>query len=107
MKKGEIWLVDLNGGIGSEQGGVRPCLIMQGNRGCENSPATIVCPITSKVKTFSLTHLAIEGLKLPSYILFEQVRVIDKSRCRKFLCRLDADTMVLADEKMKLTFGCF
>lgn len=105
MKKGEIWLVDLSGGIGSEQGGVRPCLLMQGNKGCENSPTTIICPVTSKVKGFNLTHLPVEGLALPSYILFEQVRVVDKFRCKKFLCRLDAETMVHADEKLRLTFG--
>lgn len=106
MKKGEIWLVDLSGGVGSEQGGVRPCLVMQDNRGCENSPTTIVCPITSKVKSFSLTHLPISGLKLPSYALFEQIRVVDKSRFRMRLIQLDEFTMKNADATLRLTMGC-
>lgn len=105
MLKGEIWLVDLNGGVGSEQGGVRPCLIVQNNIGNKHSPTTIVCPITKKGKEYTATHMRIEGLSFISYVLFEQIKVVDKSRFIHLICTLDKSYDNLIKEKLLLTLG--
>lgn len=105
MNRGEIWLVDLNGGRYSEQNGVRPCLIVQNNIGNKYSPATIVCPITTRDKHFTATHLKIEDLTSTSYIMFEQIRVVDKERIIKYITTLDAETMWQANQKLKVALS--
>ena len=84
MHRGEIYLVDLNSHVGSEQSGIRPALIVQNEEGNTYSPTTIICPLTSKQKTLLKTHVFLEtsdcGIIKDSTVLCEQVRVIDKSR---------------------------
>lgn len=83
IKRGEIYAADFGAGFGSEQGGVRPVLILQNNTGNKYSPTTIVAAITSrKTKTALPTHVAImtSGLKTESTVLLEQIRTIDNGR---------------------------
>lgn len=89
MTRGEIYLVDLSSHIGSEQSGVRPALIVQNDIGNAYSPTTIICPLTSQVKTNVNTHVTLTpddcGILRDSIVLCEQVRVVDKSRLMKKL----------------------
>lgn len=87
MRRGEIYLVDLSNHVGSEQSGIRPALIVQNEIGNQNSPTTIVCPMTSKVKPTMDTHLLLTpndcGIIKESTVLCEQIRVVDKSRLKR------------------------
>ena len=87
--RGEIYLVDLSDRLGSEQGGIRPAVIVQNETGNLYSPTTIVCPMTSKRKKMSATHVELTpgdaGIAQDSTVLCEQVRVIDKARIRRKL----------------------
>lgn len=87
MHRGEIYLVDLNVHVGSEQSGLRPALIVQNETGNLHSPTTIICPLTTKQKNQLDTHVSLTpndcGILKDSTVLCEQVRVIDKSRIRK------------------------
>ena len=89
MRRGEIWLVDLGKGTGSEQGGVRPCVIVQNDMGNKHSPTTIICPITSKQKAMLPTHVKIYNLTLPSIILCEQVMLVDKGKLLYLITEID------------------
>lgn len=103
MKKGDIYLIDLEGNVGSEQGGVRPCVVVQNDKGNKFSPTTIVCPITTTERTYSATHMDVNLLK-PSCIMFEQVRAIDKTRIKKYLCKLDRELFPELNRIIALTF---
>lgn len=107
VHRGDIWYVDLGQGQGSEQRGVKPCLVVQNDKGNECSSITIVCPITSKLKLYNATHVAIfgDGLKVPSYVLCEQIRVIDQSRLERKLGTLNEDMMLDVESKIKLNLG--
>ena len=87
--RGELYYADLNPVIGSEQGGIRPVLIIQNNVGNKFSPTTIVAAITSKsMKTIQPTHhvlSALYGLDRESIVLLEQIRTIDKKRLREYV----------------------
>lgn len=88
MLRGDIYLVDLVDGQGSEQSGIRPALIIQNNVGNAHSPTTIIAPITSKEKTHQPTHVDLskkDGVIKDSTVLLEQIRVVDKSRLLKKL----------------------
>lgn len=89
VHRGEIYLIDLSNQIGSEQSGVRPAVIVQNDTGNTFSPTTIICPLTSKQKHMSETHVPLStcdaNIVKDSIVLCEQVRVIDKSRIRKRL----------------------
>lgn len=81
MKRGQIYYADLGKGMGSEQGGLRPVLIIQNNVGNKFSPTTIIAPLTTQTKTQVPTHVPVmlnNGRK--SIVLLEQIRVIDKKR---------------------------
>lgn len=84
MKRGEIYLVDLDNACGSEQSGVRPALIIQNEAGNTYSPTTIICPLTTKSKNLKATHVVLtpqdSGVIKESTVLCEQIRVIDKTR---------------------------
>ena len=79
--RGEIYLIDLSGQVGSEQSGVRPAIILQNDSGNEHSPTTIIAPLTSRSKNMSATHVILSpedaGVTKESTVLCEQVRVID------------------------------
>lgn len=96
MKRGEIYHADLNPVFGSEQGGYRPVLIIQNNRGNQHSPTVIVAAITSQPKTKLPTHVpinGINGLEKESFVLLEQIRTVDKRRLDDYVGRLNRDQM--------------
>lgn len=94
VKRGDIYYADLRPVIGSEQGGVRPVLIIQNEAGNKYSSTVICAAITSKMNKAKLpTHVALDSTKYQimrdSVILLEQVRTIDKKRLREKVCHLD------------------
>ena len=98
VKRGDIFLADMNPAIGSEQGGVRPVLIIQNNMGNKHSHTTMVTCLTTKrnSKKHLSTHYLlpyIKGLKEPSMVLFEQIFTIDKSRLIKKVARVPSAYM--------------
>ena len=98
VRRGDIFYADLSPVIGSEQGGVRPVLIIQNDVGNKYSPTVICAAITSQINKAKLpTHVEIESVKSTlvkdSVILLEQIRTIDKKRLREKICRIE-DTMM-------------
>ncbi len=98
VKRGDIYYADLRPVVGSEQGGVRPVLIIQNDMGNRYSPTVICAAITSKLNKAKLpTHILLEsdsyGIVKDSVILLEQVRTIDKSRLKEKVCHLDDDVL--------------
>lgn len=98
MKRGDIYYADLRPVIGSEQGGIRPVLIIQNDTGNKHSPTVIVAAITSKMNKAKLpTHIEIDSKKYDivkdSVILLEQLRTIDKKRLKDKVCHLDGSIL--------------
>ena len=94
IRRGDIFYADLRPVVGSEQGGVRPVLIIQNDLGNKHSPTVICAAITSKMNKAKLpTHVELEvkkyGIVKDSVILLEQIRTIDKSRLKEKVCHLD------------------
>ena len=110
VHRGEIYYADLSPVVGSEQGGVRPVLIVQNDVGNKFSPTVIADAITSKKDKANLpTHIAVNaqgsGLIKDSIILLEQVRTLDKHRLREKMGRLDAESMGRVDQALSISFG--
>ena len=110
VKKGDIFFADLSPVIGSEQGGVRPVIVIQNDIGNKYSPTVIVAAITSQINKAKLpTHVEIKagehGLNKDSVILLEQVRTIDKRRLREHMGRLDETLMNQVDNAIAVSFG--
>lgn len=108
IKRNDIYYAELNPVVGSEQGGLRPVLILQNDTGNRHSPTTIVAAITSSLRKTKLpTHLAIKvkGLKKDSIVLLEQIRTIDKSRLIEFVGSLDKTTMEAVDHAVGVSLG--
>lgn len=104
MKRGEIYHADLNPVFGSEQGGYRPVLIIQNNRGNQYSPTVIVAAITSQPKTKLPTHVpinGIRGLEKESFVLLEQIRTVDKRRLDDYVGRLNRDQMNRVEKALR------
>lgn len=102
VKRGDIYYADLRPVVGSEQGGVRPVLIIQNDMGNRYSPTVICAAITSQLHKAKLpTHVALDANKYEivkdSVILLEQVRTIDKSRLREKVCHLDPEAIKKID----------
>lgn len=98
MRRGDIYYADLRPVIGSEQGGIRPVLIIQNDVGNKHSPTVICAAITSKMNKAKLpTHIELNASKYDmvkdSVILLEQLRTIDKKRLKDRICHLDQDIM--------------
>ncbi len=98
MRRGDVYYADLRPVIGSEQGGVRPVLIIQNDVGNKYSPTVICAAITSKLNKAKLpTHIELSsekyGLVKDSVILLEQLRTIDKQRLKDKVCHLDEEVM--------------
>ena len=94
VRRGDIYYADLSPVIGSEQGGVRPVLVIQNDVGNKHSPTVICAAITSKMNKAKLpTHIEIDavkyGIEKDSVILLEQLRTIDKRRLKDKVCHLD------------------
>ncbi len=108
--KGEIYLADLSPVVGSEQGGIRPVIIVQNNIGNKYSTTVIISAITSKLNKAKLpTHVEIEGsnfgLAKNSIVLCEQVRTIDKRRLKMKLGMVDDATMRKIDKALIVSLG--
>lgn len=110
IKRGDIFYADLSPVVGSEQGGVRPVLIVQNDVGNKYSPTVIAAAITSQHTKNSLpTHIHINaagcGLSKDSIVLLEQVRTIDKKRLKEKMGSLDDQSMSGVNEALSVSFG--
>lgn len=110
IKRGEIYFADLSPVVGSEQGGIRPVLIIQNDVGNKYSPTVIVSAITSQINKAKIpTHVELPANKynLPkdSVILLEQIRTIDKRRLKDKLCTLDNEKMRKVNLAMLISLG--
>ena len=110
VKRGEIYYADLSPVVGSEQGGIRPVLIVQNDVGNKYSPTVIAAAITSQQdKTELPTHIKVDaddcGLSKNSIVLLEQVRTIDKQRLRERMGSLGSGAMNRIDRALSVSFG--
>ena len=110
VKRGDIYYADLSPVVGSEQGGMRPVLIVQNDTGNRHSPTVIAAAITSQTGKAKLpTYIELSGrsvgLNRDSVILLEQIRTLDKSRLRERMGRLDESTMSAVDNALAVSFG--
>ncbi|WP_054875855.1 type II toxin-antitoxin system PemK/MazF family toxin [Oxobacter pfennigii] len=110
VKRGDIYYADLSPVIGSEQGGVRPVLVVQNDIGNKYSPTVIVAAITSQINKAKLpTHIEISsdeyGLNKDSVILLEQVRTIDKKRLKEKIGHINEQIMLSVNEGLQISFG--
>ena len=110
VRRGDIYFADLSPVVGSEQGGVRPVLIIQNDTGNQYSPTVICAAITSRMNKAKLpTHISLlaEHYALPkdSIVLLEQLRTIDKRRLREKVCRLDCAIMQQIDHALMVSLA--
>lgn len=110
IKRGEIYYADLSPVVGSEQGGVRPVLIVQNDVGNKYSPTVIAAAITSQQEKSKLpTHIQISakecGLTKNSIVLLEQIRTIDKKRLKEKMGELDITSMNEVNLALSVSFG--
>lgn len=110
VKRGDVYYADLSPVIGSEQGGIRPVLIIQNNIGNKYSPTVIVSAITSQINKAKLpTHIEIssQDFSLPkdSVVLLEQIRTIDKKRLKEKIGKFDVKLMSEVDDCLKISLG--
>lgn len=110
VKRGDIYYADLSPVIGSEQGGLRPVLIVQNDVGNKYSPTVIAAAITSQIGKSRLpTHIPIDavsyGLTKDSVILLEQIRTIDKTRLKDKMGHIDASLMEQVNDAINVSFG--
>lgn len=111
IKRGEIYYADLSPVVGSEQGGVRPVLIVQNDVGNKYSPTVIAAAITSKLNKAKLpTHVELtesSGLEKQSVLLLEQLRTIDKARLLARIGEVNPDTMRKVNSALMISLGFF
>ena len=110
IRRGDIYYADLSPVVGSEQGGVRPVLIVQNDVGNRFSPTVIAAAITSQRGKAKLpTHILLDsqttGLSRDSIVLLEQVRTIDKHRLKERMGRLDSGSMGRVDQALSISVG--
>ena len=110
VRRGDIFFADLSPVVGSEQGGVRPVLIIQNDAGNRHSPTVIAAAITSRLGKANLpTHINVKaqtcGLTRDSIVLLEQIRTLDKTRLRERMGRLDEPAMAKIDGAIAVSFG--
>lgn len=108
--RGELYYADLSPVVGSEQGGVRPVLIIQNDMGNRHSPTVIVAAITSKMtKALLPTHVSLgreeNGLKQDSVVLMEQIRTIDRNRLKEYIGRLKQEQMARVETAAAVSLG--
>ena len=109
VRRGDIYYADLSPVVGSEQGGIRPVLIIQNDVGNRHSPTVICAAITSRMNKAKLpTHVELDAKKCQivknSVISLEQIRTIDKQRLKDMVCHLDKGMMNKVDEALKVSF---
>ena len=112
IRRGDIYYADLSPVVGSEQGGIRPVLIVQNDVGNKFSPTVIAAAITSqRDKTKLPTHIQLQaddtGLAKNSIVLLEQIRTIDKKRLKERMGRLDESSMDQVNQALSVSFGLF
>ncbi len=112
IKRGEIYYADLNPVVGSEQGGIRPIVVLQNDTGNRYSPTVIAAATTSRLTKAKLpTHIELSSLSTPmprdSVVLLEQIRTIDKSRLKERIGTLPPDVMSRIDDALLLSLGFF
>jgi mRNA interferase MazF len=110
VKRGDIYYADLSPVVGSEQGGMRPVLIIQNDTGNRHSPTVIAAAITSQINKARLpTHIELGarsyGLSKDSVVLLEQIRTIDKRRLREHMGRIDDSLMNRVNNAIAVSFG--
>jgi mRNA interferase MazF len=110
VRRGDIFYANLNPVIGSEQGGLRPVLILQNDIGNTYSPTTIVAAITSRIKRAKLpTHIELKSnryqLEKDSVVLLEQLRTIDKQRLKERIGHLDEETMAKVNTALEISLS--
>lgn len=110
VRRGDIYYADLSPVIGSEQGGVRPVLIVQNDVGNKYSPTVIAAAITSQTEKSRLpTHIRLKsqecGLQKDSVVLLEQIRTLDKRRLKECMGRLEESQMDKVDKAISISFG--
>ena len=112
IKRGDMFYADLSPVVGSEQGGIRPVLVIQNNTGNKYSPTVIVSAITSQLNKNKLpTHIELNtekfGLKSDSVILAEQIRTIDKSRLKEKIGHIDDNNIIMnqINNALGVSFG--
>ena len=110
VKRGEIYYADLSPVVGSEQGGIRPVLIVQNDIGNKHSPTVIAAAITSKKEKAQLpTHISVSasscGLAKDSVVLLEQVRTLDKHRLKERMGELDSGSMAQVNNALQVSLG--
>ena len=110
IKRGDIYYADLSPVVGSEQGGLRPVLIVQNDVGNRHSPTVIAAAITSRMSKAKLpTHIDVSasdvGLSKDSVILLEQIRTIDKKRLKEKMGHLDSQKMNDVNSAIQVSFG--
>ncbi len=110
VKRGDVYYADLNPVVGSEQGGIRPVLVIQNDIGNKYSPTVIVAAITSKIDKAKLpTHVEIKAeesnLEKDSVILLEQIRTIDKRRLQRQVTHLEQDIIDRVNEALEVSLG--
>jgi len=110
IRRGDIFYADLSPVVGSEQGGVRPVLVIQNDIGNKYSPTVIIAAITSQINKAKLpTHIEIDGkeygLPKDSVVLLEQIRTIDKRRVIEKICRLDEEMMKKVNDGLMVSLG--
>ena len=108
IRRGDIYYADLRPVIGSEQGGIRPVLIIQNDTGNKHSPTVIIAAITSKMNKAKLpTHVKVDSHKYniikDSVILLEQLRTIDKKRLKDKVCHLDDEILSAVNEALAIS----
>lgn len=110
VKRGDIYYADLSPVVGSEQGGIRPVLIIQNDIGNKFSPTVIAAAITSQSEKTKLpTHIKVNtdesGLSKDSIVLLEQVRTLDKARLKEKMGSLDNESMIKINKALSVSFG--
>ena len=110
IKRGDIFYADLRPVVGSEQGGIRPVLIIQNDTGNKHSPTVICAAITSQMHKSKLpTHVELDSARYDmvkdSVILLEQVRTIDKSRLKERVCHLDSEALEKVEKALKISLS--
>jgi len=110
VKRGDVYFADLNPVVGSEQGGMRPVLVIQNDVGNKYSPTVIVAAITSQIDKAKLpTHVEVSieesSLDKNSVVLLEQIRTIDKQRLAQKVTHLEADSMERVNEALEISLG--
>ena len=110
VKRGDIFYADLSPVVGSEQGGIRPVLVVQNDIGNKYSPTVIVAAVTSRINKAKMpTHIEIKGedygLSKDSVILLEQIRTIDKKRLKEKIGHMDEAVIAKVNEAVAISLG--